>query len=167
MNGKTQTCISMHFSGVRKMSPSAYGDWKRQPSSEIFINLLRDTIWNPPESVSTALGHFIKPWTPPHISTISAPGWQPKWYVLDSINRQPVSSSSAGITDFIAPLVPTGIKMGVVISTSLAITKQKDFKSKAVSSCLNQKLTKRTSCLEPKLAYASTGFLTSYQFFVM
>ena len=51
----------------------SYGEQNLTPLSVISASSSRDTIWKPPESVSSARGHPMKPWRPPNFCSNSAP----------------------------------------------------------------------------------------------
>ena len=78
--------------------------------------------WNPPESVSIARGHRVKPWSPPSDDTMSGPGRSHRWYVLPSMIWAPVDATSSAVRPFQVPppvrtfkvdsSVPSGCKVG-------------------------------------------------------
>ncbi len=88
---------------------------KRNPSSlgaTSFSLELSENAWKPPESVSIACAHFVKPWRPPCSATTSSPGRSHRWYVLPRTTRAPVDATSSIDSAFTEPCVPTGMNVG-------------------------------------------------------
>lgn len=66
--------IAIESYGLIFMMDLSYGFWKVTPYYVISQSLLKDTIWNPPESVSIFLFQFINRCNPPTCSKNSPPG---------------------------------------------------------------------------------------------